>query len=51
MNEISNWGEAALTSVAAALALFLAAVPRTDPMTPGNDIPPAEPGSKRGPVF
>jgi hypothetical protein len=28
MNEISNWGEAALTSVAAALALFLAAVPR-----------------------
>lgn len=28
MNEISSWGEAALTSVAAALALFLAAVPR-----------------------
>lgn len=28
MNQISNWGEAALTSVAAALALFLAAIPR-----------------------
>lgn len=28
MNNISNWGEAALTSVAAALAMFLAAVPR-----------------------
>lgn len=28
MNSISNWGEAALTSVAAALAMFLAAVPR-----------------------
>jgi preprotein translocase subunit SecD len=28
VNGISNWGEAALSSVAAALALFLAAVPR-----------------------
>jgi hypothetical protein len=28
MNEITSWGEAALTSVAAALASFLAAVPR-----------------------
>lgn len=28
MNQITNWGEAALTSVAAALALFLAAIPR-----------------------
>lgn len=28
MNNISNWGEAALTSVAAALAMFMAAVPR-----------------------
>ena len=27
------------------------ATPRTDAMTPGNDIPPAEPGTKRGPVF
>lgn len=28
MNQISSWGEAALTSVAAALALFLAAIPK-----------------------
>jgi preprotein translocase subunit SecD len=28
VNGISNWGEVALSSVAAALALFLAAVPR-----------------------
>ena len=28
MNQITSWGDAALTSVAAALALFLAAIPR-----------------------
>src|SRR4051794_9404893 len=28
MNQITNWGEAALTPVTAALALFLAAIPR-----------------------
>lgn len=36
---------------AAAESAARMASPRTDPMTPGNDIPPAEPGSKRGPVF
>ncbi len=35
----------------AAQAAARMAAPRTDPMTPGNDIPPAEPGTKRGPVF
>ena len=35
----------------AAQAAARMAAPRTDPMTPGNDISPAEPGTKRGPVF
>jgi hypothetical protein len=35
----------------AAQAAARMATPRSDPMTPGIDIPPAEPGAKRGPVF
>ena len=41
----STWGSLSAQTAATTVT------PRSDPMTPGNDIPPVEPGTKPGPLF